>query len=121
MLREIVMARRPWEGGGQRRWFQGAYLDLLVAEERGTVVWFQLIYDKAHDPHLVEWAAGRPCGHYRVDEGDFLPMYKGTPVLCEPKHPFENAAIEAFVQESAEIEPRMARAVADKLEQLLKA
>jgi hypothetical protein len=117
MLHEVEKVRQI-PGEGPRRWFSDQYFDLIVwYEKNGSVLGFQLCYDKFEKERALTWRRDRGFSHEKVDDGEGRPGEpKSTPILL-PDGLFDASAITArFRKESAEIDPEVSRLVAKTLE-----
>lgn len=112
MLHEVEKVRQV-PGEGPRRWFCDQYFDLIVwYEKNGSVMGFQLCYDKSYKERALTWRRSIGFSHEKVDDGEGRPgRVKGTPILV-PDGLFDASAItERFARESAEIDPALAALV----------
>ena len=68
---------------GRRRWFQSAFFDLFVTQDRaGEVQWFQLCYARdTWRERVLEWRRGRGFQHMRLLERDDAPLTKDSNAL----------------------------------------
>jgi hypothetical protein len=117
MLHEVEKVRQI-PGEGPRRWFSDQYFDLIVwYEKNGSVLGFQLCYDKFEKERALTWRRGRGFSHEKVDDGEGSPGEpKSTPILL-PDGLFDAGVIIArFRKESAEIDPEISRLVVKTLE-----
>jgi hypothetical protein len=117
MLHEVANVRQV-QGEGPRRWFSDRYFDLIVwYENDGSVVGFQLCYDKNVKERALTWRRGFGFSHEKVDDGEGNPgRMKSTPVLV-PDGLFDAAAItDRFRKESGKIDGEIARLVIETLE-----
>ena len=116
MLKEILsIAQIP--GEPQRRWFADDYFDLIVwFDNNGTIVGFQLSYDKEHRQRAVTWKRSNGFAHNAVDDGESRPgHYKATPILVADGI-FDSIQIaERFKREGTELAWGLAEFVYSKL------
>ena len=71
-------------GESRRRWFSSADIDLIVwYEDGGSLIGFQLCYDKNTVEHAFYWRPDSGYGHMAVDDGEQNSVlnYKETPIL----------------------------------------
>lgn len=83
MLTELKNARQV-AGERRRRWFGSTDMDLIVwYDQNGSVVRFELYYDKVTREHVFIWGGGDGFYHLAVDDGEQKPVleYKETPIL----------------------------------------
>jgi hypothetical protein len=116
MLHEVRNVRQI-PGEGKRRWFSDQYFDLIVWYEKdGSLLGFQLCYDKFHKERAVTWRRGIGFSHEKVDDGEGVPgQHKSTPILV-PDGLFDAAAItERFRQESGTLDPDISTLVIETL------
>jgi len=115
MLQEVKDVRQI-PGEGRRRWFASVYFDLIVwYEDDGSLVGFQLTYDKPTQERALTWRAGRGFSHEKVDDGEVPGQAKMAPVLM-PDGLFDARAVAVrFRQESAKIDQEVASLVLDVL------
>lgn len=116
MLREFRHVRQE-EGHPHRRWFGDEYFDLIVWEgDDGSVIGFQLCYDKGRDEHALTWKRDGGASHRRVDDGEGnLDFRKQTPVLVPDGHFAAELVSERFRSAATEIDPDIAELVATTL------
>jgi hypothetical protein len=101
------------EGLLTKRWFTDSWFDLFVwIDSTGTVVSFQLCYDKPSDEHALTWKRPATYYHQRVDDGENKPgKSKSTPVLL-PDGMFSAPALaDRFLKASQRMDPAIARFV----------
>jgi hypothetical protein len=116
MLHEVEKVRQV-PGEGPRRWFADQFFDLIVWYKKdGSVLGFQLCYDKNVKERALTWRRGIGFSHEKVDDGEGQAgRMKSTPVLV-PDGLFDVSAITAkFTKESAEIDPKIAGLVIQTL------
>lgn len=118
MLREIK-AIRQIPGEARRRWFQDESMDLFVwLDPNGSIVGFQLTYDKPHAEKALTWRDGDGYVHTRVDDGARPGQYPGTPLLV-PDGVCDAARMRQIFEERAvEMDPAVKAFVAGKLREL---
>jgi hypothetical protein len=111
MLHEIPNVRQILDEG-RRRWFTDAYFDLIVwYAEGGSLVGFQLCYDKQGGERAFTWRRGHPCVHEGMDDGESPGHSKMSPVLSEGSPAPSPNIPERFLRESAEVDPAIVRMV----------
>src|SRR5580698_9807360 len=105
MLREIVNVRQI-VGEPGRRWFTDARLDLVIWNDNGEIIGFQLCYDKQQGERAVTWKADSGFRHNAVDAGEDRPgRYKATPILVADGS-FDAQAVAAdFLEQSGDLDP----------------
>ncbi|MDB5867341.1 MAG: hypothetical protein JWO70_5147 [Betaproteobacteria bacterium] len=115
-LRELRDTRQV-AGEPRRRWFSSADLDLIVwLDETGSVVGFQLCYDKSRGERALTWRAGRGYDHSAIDDGEGNPaQYKSTPILVADGHFDRERVAEIFLESSEDVPAPIRDAVADRL------
>ncbi len=117
MLREIKAVKQE-RGAGPRRWFESDDLDVVVWLSRdAAVIGFQLCYDIGGGEHALTWRETTGFEHSRVDSGDDMRPYKGTPIL-EPEGgvPWKEVAT-LFEQRSQTLEVELRRFILSHLAQ----
>lgn len=94
MLREIKNVRQI-PGEPSRRWFNCEEMDLIIWHELGTIIGFQLCYDKKEEEKALSWKAETGLVHEKVDNGELRDgHYKATPILIQNgKYNVENIRI----------------------------
>jgi hypothetical protein len=113
MLNEIRNARQI-EGEGFRRWFTDEYFDLIVwYGDDGSLFGFQLCYDKQVRERALTWTRDHGFQHNRIDSGETPGHSKMTPVIIADGAFSRDPVAERFRQESASIDPGIARLVYD--------
>jgi hypothetical protein len=81
MLTEIRNARQV-QGEGFRRWFTDEYFDLIVwYGDDGSLVGFQLCYDKKQRERALTWTVDHGFQHNRIDSGEAPGHAKMSPVI----------------------------------------
>ncbi len=113
MLSEIRNARQV-QGEGFRRWFTDDYFDLIVwYADTGTLVGFQLCYDKKQRERALTWTVEHGFQHNRIDAGEAPGHAKMAPVIIADGD-FNHAEIaRRFEQASERLDPDLARFVLD--------
>jgi hypothetical protein len=116
-LRELPDTRQV-AGEPRRRWFSSADLDLIVwLDETGSVVGFQLCYDKSRGERALTWRAERGYDHSAIDDGESNPaQYKSTPILVADGHFDRERVAEIFLESSVGVPAPIRDAVADLLQ-----
>jgi hypothetical protein len=115
MLREITWVSQV-DGEPRRRWFCDHDIDLIVWQEAGNVVGFQLCYGKTRSEQALSWQSTGGYTHSRVDAGDCRPgRHKATPILV-PGGDFDAFRVAGdFLLKSIAIEPSISAFVYAKL------
>jgi hypothetical protein len=117
VLREIKSVQQE-RGVGRRRWFESDGLDLVVwlGPADTNIAGFQLCYDLGAGEHALTWRTDEGFSHTRVDSGDDVRPYKGSPVL-EPDGsvPWREIAT-LFEARSATLETPLRKLIRDRLE-----
>lgn len=81
MLQEIRGVRQD-SAYRERHWFQDDYFDLFVwTDKSGTVVAFQLCYDRLRHERVFGWSEEGGFVHRRVDDGEQTPVKNMAPIL----------------------------------------
>jgi hypothetical protein len=111
MLSEVRSVRQV-PGEGTRRWFTDPYFDLIVwYDDGGTLVGFQLCYDKQGRERAFTWRRDHGCQHERIDAGEIPGQSRMSPVMvADGSRPVDRLG-ERFLRESAEIDQGIARLV----------
>jgi hypothetical protein len=104
-------------GEGRRRWFSDPDFDLIVwygeRGQLGTVVGFQLCYDKRSVEHAVTWRRVGGLTHARIDDGDH---YVGATPILVPDGPLPDGRLrDRFIEAAGELEPSLLRLVTEVL------
>ena len=115
MLREISWVNQI-KGEPRRRWFSDPDLDLIVWEDDGDVVGFQLCYGKLHDEQAVSWQSPDSYSHSRVDSGECRPGRHKAAAVLVPGGRFDALQVARdFLTRSLSIEPSISSFVYRKL------
>jgi hypothetical protein len=81
MLQKIRGVRQD-AASRERHWFQDDFFDLFVwMDNSGTVVAFQLCYDRSHQERVLVWNQEKGFLHRRVDDGELTPLKNMSPIL----------------------------------------
>ncbi|MDQ7778101.1 MAG: hypothetical protein RDV41_00120 [Planctomycetota bacterium] len=114
MLAEVTKVRQI-PGEPERRWFSDDLYDLFVwFSKEGTIVGFQLCYDKGHKEKALTWTSDRGFSHLKVDSGD-VGWSRMTPILV-PDGVFDTGRVLAeFKRVSRNIEAGIADFVIARL------
>jgi hypothetical protein len=81
VLREIDSVRQD-DPGLARRWFQDDFFDLFVwMRADGSVMAFQLCYDRLGEERVLGWSEGRGFMHKGIDDGEATPLKNRSPIL----------------------------------------
>lgn len=115
MLREIVCSAQE-DAEPHRRWFSDHDLDLIVWQENGRVVSFQLCYGKMHEEHALVWRSPDEYSLNRVDEGPNHPgRPKPAPALIPEKDTNIGTVVDQFQSKSSAIEPELVKFIHSRL------
>jgi hypothetical protein len=114
MLAEIRDVRQV-EGEGFRRWFTDDYFDLIVWYEGGSLVGFQLCYDKQQHERALTWTREHGFQHDRIDSGETPGHSKMTPIIVADGVFSRDPVAERYRKASAEIDAGIARFVYETL------
>lgn len=117
MLREIEKTRQH-AGEPLRRWFHAQEQDLYVwQDEDGTIIAFQLCYDKPDNEHALYWRQDRGFSHLRVDDGENPAGRPQSPLLLADGL-FDSAGVtRRFLRLAKNLPPEISRFVIRHLEQ----
>jgi hypothetical protein len=111
MLSEIRNPRQV-QGEGRRRWFMDDYFDLIVwYAEDGSLVGFQLCYDKKVRERALTWTRDHGYQHNRIDAGEVPGHVKMSPVIVADGEFGRDEVARRFREASVEMEPDVARLV----------
>ena len=81
MLRKIRGVRQD-DASRTRDWFQDDFFDLFVwSEAPGSVVAFQLCYDRLNHERVLAWRRDGGFLHRRIDDGEQTPIKNMSPIL----------------------------------------
>ena len=94
-------------GRPRRRWFRSSNEDLIVwYADNGSIVGFQLCYDRKHTERALTWKKDRGYSHDRVDDGEAVGLaHKRTPILVADGEFDASVVLERFL-EAARAVPR---------------
>jgi len=115
----MIEPRQVKQGKGnvQRRWFSDDYFDLIVWQDRnGTIVRFELCYDKNKNEHAFVWDQQAGASHLKVDDGEGVPgRHKMSPILVADGS-FDREALAArFLKAGKDIDQNITAFVYSKL------
>jgi hypothetical protein len=111
MLSEIRNARQV-QGEGFRRWFTDEYFDLIVwYGEQGSLIGFQLCYDKKERERALTWTVDHGFQHNRIDSGEIPGHAKMSPVIIADGQFGSADILGRFEKASAGMDPGIARFV----------
>lgn len=118
MLREIATQRTDSQGY-RRRWFQSEKMDLYTWHtDAGTIMGFQLAYDRLSSERAITWMRDKGFFHARVDEG--RPGFVASTPFLVPASGFDAYRVHCeFVTQAAQIDRTIALLVARKLRECL--
>jgi hypothetical protein len=117
MLAEIQNARQV-AGEGFRRWFTDDYFDLIVwYGDAGTLLGFQLCYDKPARERALTWTVEHGFQHNRIDAGEVPGHAKMTPLIIADGAFSRDTVAERFRRESTALDPVIATFVYRKLKE----
>lgn len=102
---------RQIRGESKRRWFSDSEWDLIVWQDSaGSVVGFQICYDRTLDEHALTWNRDSGFAHQRIDDGeDRLLHHKQSPILVSDGEVDIRELTSAFVEKSRSMDPELAR------------
>ena len=116
MLAEIPNTRQI-EGEGFRRWFADEYFDLIVwYAEDGSLIGFQLCYDKLGRERALTWTREHGFRHNRIDSGEIPGRAKMTPVVIADGTFNRESVAELFREAGRQIDPALAQFVYETLQ-----
>ena len=107
MLHRIRGVRQD-EAARERIWFQDEFFDLFVwTDASGTIVAFQLCYDRLNGERVLAWNQLSGFSHRAVDDGENTPLKNMSPIMVTDGH-FAAERIRAeFEQRSNELDVRL--------------
>ena len=111
MLREITDESKPNE-----RWFTDEEIDLYVWLEEGSIVAFQLCYNKAQDEHALTWRAEGGLSHTLVDTDDASPGRNMSPLLLKHGTEVLKPPLEEFNTRSAQVPKEITSFILSKMQ-----
>jgi hypothetical protein len=115
-LTEISNARQI-PGEPRRRWFESASQELIVwYAVDGSILGFQLCYDRDAKERAVTWTSHRGYSHESVDDGEAVGIaYRQTPILV-PDGAFEmHRVLERFAELAGNLPRDIVNLVSAKL------
>ncbi|HYD61512.1 MAG TPA: hypothetical protein VEC35_14195 [Noviherbaspirillum sp.] len=121
MLREIANTRQI-KGEPHRRWFTSGTMDLVVwCRDDGTLVGFQLCYDKDSAERALTWHTDSGFSHMIVDDGDNAGgmRYKSAPILAAGGEFDPVRILDLFNTDSRALPRQLAAFVRARLEERL--
>ena len=108
MLRELRHVRQI-KGEGIRRRFRDPYFDLIVwYDEEGSLIGFQLCYDRQGRERAFTWWKDHGFRHDRVGDGEIPGRFDVSPSLGADEDFPSHKVAERFLQGSAQIDPEIA-------------
>ncbi|CAN5407062.1 hypothetical protein BH23VER1_BH23VER1_21770 [soil metagenome] len=107
---------RQNDGEARRQWMADDFFDLYVwYHPDGTIVGFQLCYDKMGNERALTWIRAGVFRHDRIDPGDSSPLDSRSPVIVEGC-PLEAEPVRSeFIKRSLELEPQIRSLILEKL------
>lgn len=115
MLREQKVAQVA--GESPRRWFSDDDWDLIIwQDDDGTILGFQICYDRLRSEHALTWDHNNGFSHQRVDDGEDRPArHKQSPILVDDGHVDFRALSARFNKKSRMMDPELVDFIAVKL------
>lgn len=115
MLREQKVVQVA--GESPRRWFSDDDWDLVIWQDGdGTIVGFQICYDRLRSEHALTWDRDSGFSHQRVDDGEDRPArHKQSPILVADGHVDFKALSARFNKKNHMMDPELADFIAVKL------
>ena len=115
MLEESEYVRQV-KGEPKRRWFSDDYFDLIVwVDESNIILGFQLCYDKAGDPRVLNWH-DQGYSHLGIDDGEGrIGKPKSTPILVSGGTFNKVEVIETFKKACAKIDTQVSTFILEKI------
>lgn len=116
MFREIKT--KKGEGDAvRRRWFVCDYFDMFVWQERegGSVVGFQLSYDREKKERMLSWSRKSGFTHGMVDAGEHSPKRNMAPLHLPGGEFPGQEVLERFRVDAEGLEPGIAAQVLEKI------
>ncbi len=116
MLTELTYTRQI-QGESNRRWFSDNFFDLIVwFNYDGSIVGFQLCYDKERDQHALTWQKDVGFRHDRIDDGENrIGRPKMTPILISDGIFHSKEITQLFMKECKMIDGGIATFVYEKI------
>jgi len=115
MLREIHAVKQH-PGELRRRWFAAESMDLFVwYGDSGTIVGFQLSYDKPHAERAITWKRDSGFTHTVVDDGARPGKYPETPLLVVDGVFAASRVLRVFQAQAMEIDDAIVHFVSARL------
>jgi len=116
MFREVPAVQVDREP--RRQWFADEYFDLVLwLSELGSIVAFELCYDKPRLERAMIWSRERGYEHFRVDAGDDTPMRNRTPILVSDGSFPKEQVLARFIQAAATLDPPIRTFVLERLQE----
>jgi hypothetical protein len=118
MLAELKgVAQRP--GEPKRRWFQSPDEDLIVLyAEDGSILGFQLCYDRQRKERALTWFESKGYSHERVDDGEDVGLaHKQAPILVPDGVFNADVVLERFASASEALPAEVASLVVRKIKE----
>lgn len=104
MLYQIKTAKKH-DNGIPIKCFADEYFDLTVwYDENGSIISFQLSYDKFKNPHAFTWKQEYGHIHNRIDDGEIPGRFKQSPILLPDGVFPKDGVAKRFEEESKNIE-----------------
>ncbi|MBW8011492.1 MAG: hypothetical protein FVQ83_09680 [Chloroflexi bacterium] len=116
MLEEDTRVKQI-SGEPRRRWFFDENIDLIVwFHDVGSILGFQLCYDKQDDEHAFSWREDKGYFHNHVDPGEPGPLKNLSPILVSDGMLDVDKLKDEFEQNSVEIDLGISSFVLEKLD-----
>jgi hypothetical protein len=102
----------------ERQRFQDDFFDLFVwSDQTGTVVAFQLCYDRFKRERILAWREATGFIHRRIDDGEQMPVKNMSPIMISDGV-FASASVAAeFDSRGLELESRLLNFIRRKIDE----
>jgi hypothetical protein len=107
MLQKIRRVRQD-DASRERQWFQDDLFDLFVwTDESGTIVAFQLCYDRPNRERILAWNKTSGFSHRGVDDGEATPLKNMSPIMVTDGNFAAERIAAEFGRRGKELDPRL--------------
>jgi hypothetical protein len=102
----------------ERQWFQDDFFDLFVwLDQSGTMVSFQLCYDRLNRERVLAWNKASGFIHRRVDDGEQTPVRNMSPIMVSDGRFGSESVAAEFDRRGLELDGRLLNFIRRKIDE----